>query len=136
MRYLLLFTIALGASAQTSTPPTYDDDIRPIFQRRCFACHSAAEARAGLNLEMYAGVMRGGGSGDVVKLGLPSRSMLYRAVAHEGNGVPQMPLNQPKISDAEISLIEVWIQKGLLESASSRSKAPATQGAEFKGSDL
>jgi dipeptidyl aminopeptidase/acylaminoacyl peptidase len=134
MRYLLLLPVALFAQAQA--PPTYDDDIRPIFQRRCFACHSAAEARAGVSLESYAGVMRGGGSGDIVKPGLPGRSVLYQAVAHEGDGVPRMPLNQPKISDREIALIQEWIQKGLLETATSKPKGPVTQNVEFKGSDL
>ncbi len=136
MKYLLLVTIAVVASAQTPGPPTYDDDIRPIFQRRCFGCHSAAEARAGLSLESYAGVMKGGGSGDIVNPGLPSRSMLYQAVAHEGDGIPRMPLNQPKISDAEIALIRDWIQKGLLEMASSKPKGSVTQNVDFKGSDL
>src|SRR5580700_2693130 len=136
MRYLLLVTIAVAARAQTPAPPTYDDDIRPIFQRRCLGCHSAAEARAGLSLESYAGVMKGGGSGDIVKPGLPGRSMLYQAVAHEGDGVPRMPLNLPKIPDAEIALIREWIQRGLLETASSKPKGPVTQNVEFKGSDL
>lgn len=138
MRYLLPAILALAAQvwAQTGKPPTYDDDIRPIFQRRCFGCHSAAEARAGLSLESYTGVMKGGGSGDIVKPGLPGRSILYQAVAHEGDGVPRMPLNQPKISESEIALIQEWIQKGLLENASSRPKGPATPSVEFKGSDL
>src|SRR5215471_6393699 len=78
---LCLAAIALPSQAQTPKPPTYDDDVRPIFQRRCFACHSAAEARAGLSLESYVGVLKGGGSGDIVIPGRPGASLLYKVVA-------------------------------------------------------
>jgi Planctomycete cytochrome C. len=81
MRYLLLLTVALAASAQTARPPTYDDDVKPIFRRRCFGCHSSAESRAGLSLETYAGVLKGGGSGDIVIAGRPAASLLYKVVA-------------------------------------------------------
>jgi hypothetical protein len=135
-RYLLLLTIALAASAQTAKPPTYDDDVKPIFRRRCFACHSSAEARAGLSLESYVGVLKGGGSGDIVIPGRPAASLLYKVVAHEGDGVPRMPLNQAKIPDSEIAIIQEWIQGGILETATSTPKGPTTSNLEFKPSDL
>src|SRR5260370_21104148 len=111
MRYLLLLTLALGASAQTAKPPTYDDDVKAIFRRRCFGCHSSAESRPGLSLETYAGVLKGGGSGDIVIPGRPAASLLYKVVAHEGAGVPRMPLTQANIPDSEIALIHDSIQK-------------------------
>jgi WD40 repeat protein len=136
MRYLFLFSVAMAAFAQTAKPPTYDDDVKPIFRRRCFGCHSSAESRAGLSLETYAGILKGGGSGDIVLPGRAGASLLYKVVAHEGDGVPRMPLNQAKIPDSEIAIIQEWIQKGLLETATSLPKGPVQSSAEFKGSDL
>jgi Planctomycete cytochrome C/WD domain, G-beta repeat len=130
----LLFPIA--ASAQTPKPPTYDDDVKPVFRRRCFGCHSSAESRAGLSLETYAGILKGGGSGDIVLPGRASNSLLYKVVAHEGDGVPRMPLNGAKIPDSEIAIIQEWIQRGLLETATSMPKGPTTSSVEFKASDL
>ncbi len=49
--------------------PNYDDDIRPIFSRRCFGCHNAGEMRSGLSLESFNGVLKGGNSGDAVIAG-------------------------------------------------------------------
>src|SRR5215470_17541136 len=87
----------------------YEQDVRPIFARRCFTCHSAGEMRAGLNLESYAGVLKGGGSGDIAIAGRAAASMLYKVLTHE-DGVPQMPLGLPKIPDAELAAIRDWIQ--------------------------
>ena len=115
--------------------PNYDDDIKPLFARRCFACHSAGEMRSGLNLESYAGVLKGGSSGDVVIAGRAASSMLYRAVARE-EGAPQMPLGQAKLPDAEIAVIREWIQNGLLETAVSLPKGPVGPSLTFTGSTL
>ena len=128
--------IALAASAQTTKPPTYDDDVKAILLRRCFGCHSSAESRAGLSLETYAGILKGGGSGDIVLPGRASNSLLYKVVAHEGDGVPRTPLNGSKIPDSEIAIIQEWIQRGLLETATSMPKGPAASSTEFKPSDL
>jgi dipeptidyl aminopeptidase/acylaminoacyl peptidase len=109
--------------AQLAHHPNYEDDVRPIFQRRCFGCHSASEMRAGLNLESYNGVMKGGGSGEIVIAGRPTSSLLFKAISHE-SGAPQMPLGQAKLPDAEIGVIRDWIQLGLLETAASVPKGP------------
>jgi WD40 repeat protein len=91
--------------------------------------------RAGLSLESYAGVMKGGGSGEIVVAGRPGASMLYKVVAHE-EGVPQMPFGLPKLPDAEIAAIRDWIQHGLLETAASKPHGPVGPSLEFKGSEL
>jgi WD40 repeat protein len=113
----------------------YEDDVRPILARRCFGCHSAGEMRSGLNLESYAGVLKGGASGDAVVAGRAAASLLYKAVIRE-EGAPQMPLGQPKLPDAEIAVIRDWIQGGLLETATSTPKGPVAPSIEFRGSTL
>src|SRR5580658_8809845 len=123
-RLVVLALLTLSpALAQTPHHTNYEEDVRPIFARHCFGCHNASEVRAGLNLESYNGVMKGGGSGDIVIAGRPASSMLYKAVARE-EGAPQMPLGQAKIPDAEIAVIRDWIQQGLLETAVSAPKGP------------
>src|SRR5205085_1668578 len=113
--------------------PNYENDVKPLFARRCFACHSAGEMRSGLNLETYAGVLKGGSSGDAMVAGRAAGSLLYKAVARE-EGAPQMPLGQAKLLDAEIAIIRDWIQGGLLETATSLRKGPVGTSAEYRGS--
>jgi WD40 repeat protein len=129
----VVFACALPLHAQA--PPTYDDDIKPIVQRRCLPCHSSSEMRASLNLETFQGVMKGGGSGDVVKPGRAGISMLYKVLARE-EGVPQMPLGGAKLPDTEITKVRDWIQAGLLENAQSKPQGPATQSLDFHPSNL
>jgi WD40 repeat protein len=92
--------------------------------------------RAGLNLESYQGVLKGSSGGDVVKAGRAASSPLYQAVAHEGGGVPPMPLGGAKIPDAAINIIKDWISAGLLETATSAPKGPVASSTAFVASDL
>lgn len=133
MRLLLLVAMTGALQAQT---PNYEDDVKPIFRRYCFGCHSAGESRSGLNLEAYEGVMRGGSSGDAVRPGRASGSLLYQAVAHEGDGVPRMPQGGGKIPDGAIATIREWIQGGVLETAKSKPRGVPAVSAAFAGSLL
>jgi WD40 repeat protein len=91
--------------------------------------------RASLNLETFQGVMKGGGSGDIVKPGRAGISMLYKVLSRE-EGVPQMPLGGAKLPDAEITKVRDWIQAGLLENAQSKPQGSATQSLDFKPGSL
>ncbi|MDE3166084.1 MAG: hypothetical protein KGN36_09775 [Acidobacteriota bacterium] len=126
--------LALVSTPVLAQHPNYEDDIQPLFARRCFACHSAGEMRSGLNLESYAGVLKGGASGDVAVAGRAALSLLYKAVARE-EGAPQMPLGLPKLPGNEIALIHDWIQNGLLETAASMPKGPVGPSLAYRGSD-
>lgn len=127
--------LACVVPAFAQSAPNYDDDIKPLIQRRCLPCHSSSEMRASLNLETYQGVMKGGGSGDVVHPGRANSSMLYKVLARE-EGVPQMPLGQAKLPDSEINKVRDWIQGGLLENATSKPQGPPVQSLSFKPSNL
>ena len=132
----LLLALSVALHAQSPKHPNYDDDIRPIFARYCFQCHSASEMRSGLSLESFAGVTKGGSSGEVVIPGRPASSILYKAVAHEGEGVPQMPFGGPKLADQYLNLIRDWIQQGLLETAASQPLGNVGPSLDFKPTDL
>jgi hypothetical protein len=135
LRGVFVVLTAAAGFAQTPGHPNYDDEVKPLFARRCFGCHSAGEMRSGLNLESYAGALKGGSSGDVAIAGRAASSMLYRAVARE-EGAPQMPLGQAKLPDAEIALIREWIQGGLLETATSLPKGPVGPSVSYSGSTV
>lgn len=131
----LLFSV-LPLLGQTAKHPNYDDDVKPVFARYCLTCHSAGEMRSGLSLETYNGVVKGGSSGEAVIPGRPASSTLYKAVAHEGDGVPQMPLGGAKIPDQYVAIIRDWIQSGLLENATSTPKGNPGPSLEFRPTSL
>jgi WD40 repeat protein len=130
LHIILAILLPVLLHAQAPQHPNYEDDVKPIFARRCFACHNAAEMRSGLNVETFGGVLKGGSSGDVVIAGRASASVLYRALMRE-DGAPQMPYGQAKLPDAEIAVVRDWIQQGLLENATSKPRGPVAPSLEF-----
>jgi WD40 repeat protein len=95
----------------------YKDNVAPIFQARCNACHNGDQAKGGLVLDTYGGAMKGGGSGAVVEPGDPDNSRLYLLVAHQEE--PKMPPKADRIPDAELAAIRAWIEAGAPETSGS-----------------
>lgn len=121
MRYLFssLFFIPfliLQGSASGQEPASSEvtwDQVKPVFQKRCFACHRGEQARGGLDVSTVAGIKAGSTSGAAVVSGKPEESMIYTLPAHLEN--PQMPPNSAKMPQRELDLIFGWIQGGLSE---------------------
>ncbi len=93
------------------------DQVRPVFQKRCFACHRGEQARGGLDLSSVAAIRAGSTSGAAVVSGHPEQSLIYTLPAHLEN--PQMPPSGNRISQRELELISGWISGGLSEKLSS-----------------
>lgn len=136
MRRLLQLCTPVLLCASAAAQVSYETHVKPILARRCLPCHSAGEMRSGLNVETFAGILKGGGSGDVVKPGRPTTSILYLAVAHEGNGIPRMPLGASRIPDSEINIIKEWIAQGLLVTPTSQPRGPVAPSFDFKPTAL
>jgi mono/diheme cytochrome c family protein len=85
--------------------------IKPIFERKCFECHSskAEELKGNLKLESVEDILRGGDSGPAVKPGDPAESLLARPIRYEIED-KQMPPSG-KLDDADVRLIEEWIKQ-------------------------
>lgn len=127
MRYIIfsfVFVASIGqALAEEKAPPkvTYDDDVKPIFQQKCFSCHNPDKKSADLDLTNFTNLMQGGASGASVEAGDASASYLYDLVTHKSE--PIMPPESPKIPDEMIETIRKWIEGGLLENSGSTAKA-------------
>jgi WD40 repeat protein len=89
------------------------DEVRSVFQKRCFACHRGEQARGGLDLSTVASIQAGSTSGAAVVSGKPEQSLIYTLPAHLED--PKMPPNGAKLPQRELELISRWIQGGLSE---------------------
>ncbi len=87
----------------------YQEDIQPIFQRNCIACHSAVVQQKNLQVTAYAPLMRGSSSGDVVIPGDSEASILWQQV--DSGKMPLIGELKPE----ERELIRQWIDDGALE---------------------
>lgn len=98
-------------SVRVPITPTlgYTEDIQPIFQRVCIACHSGVVKQLNLQVTAYAPLMAGSMRGPVVIPGDPDNSMLWQMV-----GTGKMPLIG-QLTEGEKELIRRWIELGALE---------------------
>lgn len=107
----LLAPTSVWAQADTSYA-----DVAPILAERCVLCHAGEFAPAGLALDSFDAVIRGGANGSVVQAGRPDESELIRRL--KGISQPRMPMTGPPfLSEAEIGLFERWVVAGLPEGA-------------------
>ncbi len=97
---------------------TYEDNVKPIFRERCFACHNTEKKTAGLDLTNYAGAMAGGGSGPVINPGSSGDSYLFSLVSHQSE--PHMPPKSDKLPADMLTTISKWIDGGALETSGSK----------------
>ncbi len=135
-----------AAEAAATTPPaaqpaagglagllTYEKDIRPIFEQHCFKCHDAENAFGGFVLDSYSSLMSTGEHAPVIKPGDPDNSRLWKLVSHAEQ--PNMPKKAPKLDEATLAKIRMWIQTGALEKLpTAGGPVPGMGGLPFGGS--
>jgi hypothetical protein len=116
--FLLLALAAFGMardalSGQESKPATaqsvtFEENIRPLLQAKCWRCHGEKTHKAGLDLRSAAGILKGGESGPAVVPGKADESVLYEKV-HSG-AMP--PSKKNRLTATEVATIRRWIETG------------------------
>ncbi len=92
----------------------FERDIQPIFEARCYACHSGENPQGEFRLESREHAFRGGGSGvPAIVPGASAQSLLYRYVAGL-DGKIVMPPVEPYLTAEQIEQIRKWIDEGAL----------------------
>jgi len=89
--------------------PRFENEILPLFETKCLACHGEALRQNGLDLRTRDSLLKGGESGPAVIPGSARTSLLYKKV-HSGT----MPPGNEKLSSQEVERIEAWINAGAL----------------------
>lgn len=119
----LLMAGARPLQAAAEASEAFEKQIRPILARHCYACHTQA-ALGGLRLDSKEAILRGGKSGAALVAGKAEQSLLLRAVRQSDATVKAMPPTG-KLSEAEISLLRDWIDKGAVMLETRPSQAPS-----------
>jgi cytochrome c len=105
-----------GVSAQdgANKPAFYTEKVKPILQTNCGKCHFDMNHKGGLAMDTKASMMKGGRDGVVIVPGDPASSVLVKLIRHEGppDDPKPMPPKAPKMSDADIAVIEQWVKAG------------------------
>lgn len=138
-RFMLLVLASLfcrSESLQAQLPVTdvqraqavsFDQEILPILQRSCLACHSASEQAGELVLENPAAMLKGGDSGAAIVPGQADNSLMFKVAAHlEESFMPPAgnDVNAPNLSPQELGLLRLWINQGAQGGASLAAMSP------------
>lgn len=103
-------------AAGASTPVGFQKDILPMFQANCLPCHNQTRAKAGLNLETPAALLRGGDTGPGAVPGKPAESLVLKSAAHQVEDLVMPPAgnksNARDLTPQELGLLWRWIEQG------------------------
>ncbi|WP_263385039.1 c-type cytochrome domain-containing protein [Granulicella arctica] len=109
----------LQAQSEASKPEFYLQHVRPIFEAHCVRCHGNSNHRGGLSMESRQDLLMDRRNKPVVIPGDAANSLLVRLIRHEGppNDPMPMPSKRERLSDADITMIERWVQAGAIMSS-------------------
>ena len=112
----LLLTLLPPGIAAAAAPPVspaaaefFEKKVRPVLVNHCVNCHGPKKQQAELRLDSRAGLLKGSDSGAVVVPGNPEKSLLLRAIRHDGD--IKMP-PKGKLPDAVIADLTNWVKMG------------------------
>ena len=101
---------ALLGKASGKGNANFAKTVAPILASKCVSCHGD-EGKGGLSLETFAGLEKGGKSGDLVLPGNAEESLLIQRLIAE-NEQQRMPKGKEALTEKEIRLIGTWIAEG------------------------
>ena len=67
---------------QRTEPVEFTREVYPVLKKNCLACHNTTKAKANLNLESPADMLRGGDGGPALAPGKSAESLIFKAAAH------------------------------------------------------
>lgn len=105
----------VSAEENASKPEYFTAVVQPIFEANCYRCHGGMNHRGGLSLQTRGGLLKGGHQGAVLVPGDPEKSLLVRLMRHQGpanDPMPMPPSPRPKVSEADIAVVERWVKAG------------------------
>lgn len=104
------------ASLERDSVVDFEEEILPLFNANCLACHNQTKAKAGLILEDPQQIRLGGDSGSAVVPARPEESLLFQAAAHLDEDLVMPPVgnksNANNLTPEDLALLRLWIAQG------------------------
>lgn len=89
----------------------YLEQIKPVFQERCYACHGALKQKADLRLDTAELILQGGENGKIIHVSSPDESELIKRLLTQ-DSADRMPPEGKPVEEATIQAIREWITAG------------------------
>lgn len=102
-----------GQDSSSTTSPSQQDleffesSIRPVLAKHCYSCHGPDQQMSGLRVDSRDALLKGGKRGPAVVPGEPEKSLVLKAMRHDGL---KMPIGS-RLKDSEIAPFEAWVRR-------------------------
>lgn len=97
-------------AAQAQSVPSFEKDVKPIFDKHCIACHNAQLHQSDLNMETVESLFKGGAlQGPAAIAGKSRESPLMLRL--RGEKKPAMPMSGEPLPQEQIQVIARWIDQ-------------------------
>ncbi len=107
---VVFWTRAPGSS---SKPISYNEDVRPILNKKCMTCHGGVRRKGGLSLLFRTAALDTLDSGKrAIVPGKPSESEIMRRITHPDPSERMPPEEKAPLKEKEIQTIRRWIAQG------------------------
>ena len=103
---------ATGTNAAGNVAPVdYVRQVKPLLEKRCYACHGSLAQKGNLRLDTGELIRKGGENGAAVVGGKSAESLLLERVSAPEPAL-RMPPEGAALAPAEIELLKRWIDSG------------------------
>jgi WD40 repeat protein len=112
-----------------NAPIEYNTDIAPIFENKCFVCHSGKLTEGDFDMSSYEKLMKGGRKRGtkVIIPGKAEESYLFLACARRARPI-MPPKTETPLTPQELSLLKLWIDQGAKAPTTTRVRAKVVVG--------
>ena len=105
--------ISLHPISDTQHANVFNDIIKPIFEQKCYGCHSVKKQKGQLRLDSQEAIEKGGKHGGVVMAGVPDESELFKRIVLPVEAEHHMPPRErSQLTSVEADIIRAWIEEG------------------------
>jgi WD40 repeat protein len=92
-------------------PIDYNKDVLPIFEGKCFVCHTGSVTEGKFDMGTYEKVLKGGKRGMAVVPGKSAESNLFLFCSRQKKPI-MPPKSEEQLNSKEVSTIKAWIDQG------------------------
>jgi hypothetical protein len=110
----MLTILIIAPKAMSAAPPvSFINDVAPILQKNCFACHDAKKRKGKFDMTTFESFRKGGGDGsDPIVPGKPDESpIIDRLTAKDKSRMPPREAGDA-LPKEQIAVIQRWIAEG------------------------
>jgi len=99
------------ANADPDALVFFEEQVRPVLERRCVRCHGGEHVRGELNFATRETTLQGGESGALINWDQTHESLLLRAISYDDVDYEMPPTG--KLPEAEIETLTRWVAMGM-----------------------